>query len=106
MTSVSKMLVTAQPRDVYKYLYIRIDPELSRLWFSSNSWWQTERQAGSPGATGHQKSLAGGLASGQKGSKVRRGYPTTSVLPVLPGRGEEEVWGCVWMIGGNSLKTC
>lgn len=37
-------------------------------------------QAGSPGTAGHQNSLAGGLACWQKGSEVRGGYLSTSML--------------------------
>lgn len=53
------------------------------------------RQAGSPRAARHQSSLAGGLASGQQGSKVKRGYLTTSVLTLLPEgrRGGVDCWG-------------
>lgn len=120
LTSVSIILIKAQPR-VEKRVPVsictyKICTKLPLAW--CNSWWQTERQPGSPGALGHQRSLAWGLTSGQRGSKVRRGYPTTSVLSVLPEkersgrearRGEDRRGGvrdCMWMIAGNRLKTC
>lgn len=77
------MLQLVQPVSICTHRLCTEWPPVQR-----NSWWQTERKAGSPGAVGHQISLAGGLASGQQGNKVRRGYPTTSVLIGEGGREE------------------
>lgn len=65
--SLIHILVRAQPRMercVPIHVYIRIDPALSRLWFSVTAGGRLRGKLAVRRAGEHQKSLAGALASG------------------------------------------